>query len=474
MAKNILQDIVPPEKRSIRNIPVPQRRKTDLLNNYEAKASNVFVPAEKPIQKENSGPIDVIPPQQKKPPVVELEKTTYEPKIYSYAGNGIKGSTFGSKKILYGSIIGAVVIVSFAVVSLFGGATVTIEPAEAIGVVTANTTFTAAKNAIENELPFQIVTLTKTQSIEAPATGEDRVERKASGQIIIYNDFDSNSQRLIKNTRFETPEGLVYRINESVVVPGRKSDNGTIVPGQIETTVYADEAGEKYNIGKKDFTIPGFKGDPRFDRMYARSKTDMTNGFVGIERKVSAGDKAVAVSELQTKLTDDLQKDVLAQVPEDFVMFADAFSVKFKELPQGTADNSSVLINEEATLTGILFNKKIFAAYLAKSLDLPVAARPSEIININELAFVLQDKSGFNELTEKITFTLEGQPIFIAIIDTEELAGKLVNQPKKSLDEILASYPEIKAADSMIRPFWARTFPENAKDITIKVKQKSQ
>ena len=109
--------------------------------------------------------------------------------------------------------------------------------------------------------------------------------------------ISSDPQRLITRTRFQSPEGLIYRIAESAVVPGKTTKNGVDTPGSIEVTVFADEAGDKYNIKKTDFTIPGFKSDAsRFKNIYARSSTDMTGGFVGKMKTILPADKATAIA----------------------------------------------------------------------------------------------------------------------------------------------------------------------------------
>ena len=80
------------------------------------------------------------------------------------------------------------------------------------------------------------------------------IERRASGKIIVFNNYSTNSQRLIARTRFETLEGKIYRIRDAVVVPGISDKDGRKTPGSIEVTVFADEPGEEYNIGYTDFT----------------------------------------------------------------------------------------------------------------------------------------------------------------------------------------------------------------------------
>ena len=76
-----------------------------------------------------------------------------------------------------------------------------------------------------------------------PTTGEEAVEVKASGKIMVYNNFSSEPQRLIIRTRFETKEGLIYRIPESIVVPGKTVKMGWETPGSKEIGVFADEPG---------------------------------------------------------------------------------------------------------------------------------------------------------------------------------------------------------------------------------------
>ena len=183
-------------------------------------------------------------------------------------------------------IVGVSILVLFFGFSLlFSGAKLVVIPKQRSVLVDA--TFEAFKTPRVGALGYEIMTIEIEGTNEVYANTEEFVEEKASGKITIYNNFNTSKQRLIKNTRFETPEGLIYRINESTVVPGQRIENKKVVPGSVEVVVYADEVGEKYNMGLGDFTIPWFKGDPRFDDFYARSKTEMTGGFVGEKKIVS-------------------------------------------------------------------------------------------------------------------------------------------------------------------------------------------
>jgi hypothetical protein len=59
--------------------------------------------------------------------------------------------------------------------------------------------------------------ISQTESLNLEATSEQQVENTASGKIKISNLYSKETQDLIKNTRFETPQGLVYRIKNQTL-----------------------------------------------------------------------------------------------------------------------------------------------------------------------------------------------------------------------------------------------------------------
>jgi hypothetical protein len=96
-------------------------------------------------------------------------------------------------------------------------------------------------------------------------------DRYASALMIVYNEYSTTPQRLIKNTRFESSSGLVFRIAETVEIPGYTVSDTSMVPGTVSVRVYADEPDPIYLIGPGDFTIPGFEGLPQEGKLYGRT-----------------------------------------------------------------------------------------------------------------------------------------------------------------------------------------------------------
>jgi len=441
MAKNILQDIVPPERRSIRSIPLPNRgnRQKETVNNT---------------------------PPKKEFEEIRREELPEVSKVYPYEEEA-RPSFFKRKSIWIASSI-ALLIVIFALSTLFAGASVIITPKQEKIVSNGETVLKAVQAPATTDLEYQVITISKDLGKTVTATGEEQVERKASGKIIIYNTYDSSDQRLIKNTRFETPEGLIYRINESVVVPGRTGTGAQMSPGSVEVIVYADEPGEKYNIGLKDFTIPGFKDDPRFKAMYARSKSEMTGGFVGKVKKVAESDLASARNELQTNLMNELKNEVSSQLPEDFILYNDGITYSFKSLPQSDPKGSTVQVNEQGTLNGIIFDRSDLSTYLLSKFETSLPAEDIYIANLNDLGFTIENKESFNPIGDTtFNFTIQGDLIFVAEFDGERIKNELAGKSKNNLDEIMANYPGILKARGVIRPFWKGSFPDNPSDIKI-------
>lgn len=421
MPKKLFDDIVPPKKRSIRNIKNSHTEEQKSNSDYNLEYNN-----------------------------------TKRTRPFRFA--------------IWFMVLIIIIVFVLAFSLLFSGAKVTVSPKQSSTVVDAR--FTTAINADIGELSYEIMTIEKSSSKKIPASGREKIEERASGKIIIYNNFNSLSQRLIKNTRFETPEGLVYRINKSVVVPGQSVKDGEKIPGSIEVTVYADEVGEKYNIGLVDFTIPGFKGSPRFEGFYARSKTSMEGGFVGEKLIANPAELKNTQEELRAELKKQIINEALLQKPDNFYLFEDAIFVEFESMPtQQSGDEVEVI--EKTVLYGVLFDKEEFAKYLAKNTIILSGDEPVEIFDINTLTLTILNKEDSRPWEDQeFEFELKGNARIIWVFDEDKLKQDLSGRAKKALITILSGYPSIEEAEVVLIPFWKRSFPDDVNKIKIQKKVK--
>lgn len=335
--------------------------------------------------------------------------------------------------------------------------------------VEVDLSLTAAREAGNNELRFDLMTINDEVSETVPATEASQVERKASGQIVIFNE-NSSSQNLREETRFETPEGLIFKTakGSGITVPGASGGN----PGQLEVTVYADEPGPEYNIGLTDFVIPGWReiDDSRFETQFARSKTEMTGGFIGTERSVDEAEKARVDSALTTALEQRLRISADAQKTDEFLFFDDGIVLSINDTTQGEGNDNSVDLVKSGSLTAILFNKRELSQVIAREAITNYDGESIMITNWNELGFTLSGKEEFTVAdTTDIAFSVSGSPHFEWLIDEEVLSEKLAGIHKKAFPDVLREMSGIKRAELSIRPFWKTKISEDVRKIHIEL-----
>lgn len=328
-------------------------------------------------------------------------------------------------------------------------------------------------------LRYETVTLEKTLSETLPATGEERVERKASGEIIIYNN-SATSQRLIKNTRFETSEGLVYRINASVVVPPRviSKSNRDSVPGSIVAVVFADVVGEKYNIDLADFTVPGFRGTPRYREIYARSKTSITGGFSGIVKKVSPELLSSAQGRLQQKLREELHAELSRQAAEKAIFYEGGSEINYTSIPPKVASVEAAEVVEQATLRAVVFDRDNLSAEIISSILRQSDRKlPFSVEGLQGLSFSIPNRpSGKITFGQPIEFSLTGGLKLIGTFDIVMLRRSLAEKDSsaETIKKIITEeFPGIQRVEVVVRPFWKKTFPRSIERIKVTVAESS-
>lgn len=361
--------------------------------------------------------------------------------------------------------IGFIVLFLFFVFSLaFSGSKILAYPQEAT--ISVDGVYEARKAASEGTLTYEIMTVTKEGSKEVDPTGESFVEERASGTIKVFNDFDGEDQRLIANTRFASPDGLVYRIREPITVPGKQGET----PGSVTARVWAEDPGEEYNIEKGTrFTIPGFEDSPRYDAFWAESETSIDGGFRGVTQTVSEEDKESAEREIQASLRTQILQDTYAQTPQNFILFEDALSVTFEPLPNEATDNEMVNVRQKAVVQAVIFNEEQFASFFAHRLIEDYNGESVRVVNIDDLQLTLEDPEAFSQsMNEAFPFSLTGNAHIVWQFDRVDLAQDLVGASKGDIDRILMNYPSIERAEVILRPFWRRSFPEEVDKITIR------
>jgi len=418
------------------------------LSNTTAPSTQNFLDSKKTFQERSSREEYVLPPED----VLNFSQ---------------KHETF-PKKTFWFLIVVAILVLLFSISFFFVSAQVEIVPKSENANI--QSTLVAKKTPQAGELGYNVIVLSKESGKVVDAEEEEAIEKKASGRIIIFNKYSRGTQRLVANTRFETPSGLIYRIAEAVTVPGYTTKGVETVPGSITVTVFSDKAGEAYNTSLSDFTIPGFEGDPRFNTIYARSETVMQGGFSGVVKKVSAETLSSAKNTMRGELEAELTREASLQIPESYMLYPNTVSFTFEELPQTNSTDTTVQINERGTIKAIIFDKRTFYNQLATEGLTEMNTGNVYISNPENLIVTLSNKDAVTStFSEDISFSVAGNSQFVWEVDKEKIKQDLAGKARKNLGSVLSTYQAVDTATVMLSPFWKRSFPKNPDKIIVKV-----
>lgn len=368
--------------------------------------------------------------------------------------------------ILYGVIV---FTLFFVVVDALSDVTVAVTPHQEffkIGTLLKLSASDAGENSIKT------IHIEESVQGNSPATGEKNVEEKASGKATVYNEFSSDPQVLVRRTRFETPDGKIFRINEQVTVPGALIQDGKIEPSSIEVRLVADEPGQEYNIGPTQFTIPGFKGSPRFAKFYARSLEPIAGGFKGVTDVIAESDVSGLSSSLESQLAEELRRRASSELPEDLFIPNGASRIgviqkSFSSDVGKPADFVSLDLSLKFDGLAIPFRaieNEIISRYLAKDGN---TVHTFEIVNIRDLSYSV---NAIDFEKETMTLRVEGLAHVAWRIDYDSLASALASASYRKQIDVFSQFPAIEEAALLFSPSWWRVFPINSGKIKIERK----
>lgn len=359
-------------------------------------------------------------------------------------------------------VVAVCAVLGLLISTVFAGATVIVHPRTET--VTVPASLEAAPNAPLGTLSYQTVTVSRSSDVTVPAEGTQRVSRPASGTITISNAYNASAQRLIANTRFEAADGKIYRIRDSVTVPGMSGTN----PGTIKATIYADSPGPDYNkAAGATFTIPGFKGDPRYEKFTAKADGAIGGGFVGDEPAVSAQALSEAKTSLQQKVDADVRAAAAAEIPEGYVAIPGTLQVTFSELSQTAGPDKTAKLTQNATASGVIVRQSDLASAIARRA---VQGYQGEAVTFLDASTMDVEAATTTRTDGTITVNLRGEASLVWQFDPNALSQALAGKSKSEFQGAIAAFqPAVEKADASIRPFWQGKFPSDAGKIKVKL-----
>ena len=353
----------------------------------------------------------------------------------------------------------------------FGSTTITVTPKSRTAVLnSAPITAREGSSAPEGTLSYTMQTFDLEDSEVVAAQGTTRVESKASGSITISNSYSATPLKFIKTTRFESPQGLVYRAASDIVVPGKKGNT----PGSVTVTVVADQAGDAYNIGPTaKFTLPGLRSNAAmYAAVTAKSTAAMQGGAAGNQPGTAPGALEAAVALVRGRLEAKAHEAAAGQAKDDTFVFSELIAITYESLPATTEAGDSVRIHEKAHVRIPVFLKDAFAQAVSKiaftdSETASVTMEPQEDFAVQALTPSDTAEAGV------LNLVASGRALIIWKVDTAALATALEGKDSSAFQAIVNGFPSVLEAHARISPFWKSSFPAQATDIKIVVETPS-
>ncbi len=459
--KNSSSDVTPVHNPNVSNEVSPAKDTPVAIKNFFAKGASTPEPA--PIRMPKSfSPIDSAPDFTRKESV--LKKSAAAPVMVHESA---------SRKLQYvlWGIMALIVVTSGSLFFFitFPKATVTVVP-QSLEEATDQSFTLSLTNPGSNEIPLEKVTREITVSIAGIASGASNSSlatnsgNKAKGKITVNNTFSSEPQPLVATTRFEGANGKIYRTPSAVTIPGN---------GSLEIEVVADGAGEDYNVESTTFTIPGFKGSDKYEKITATSLGSITGGsgdavptggtFIRADEEVL---RSRAAESAKQQFSDELQNDT-----DETYTFTDglvAERITEENLPKVGTTPGDYSYNAVFKITAYSTSKAAVIKSLIRNVKTNYDGITFEPTNqvVSFTDFTVDEKGESATLKAHLDTTLK------ASIDKELIKKDIAGKSKEEMSSFTEIHPEIKSLEATFKPTWAlKRIPSKAENIEVVVKE---
>lgn len=308
----------------------------------------------------------------------------------------------------------------------------------------------------QDNLNSQVTTVEViSQKVFNPTEGRED-EAVATGEVILHNESNLN-QPLVATTRLLSPDGILFRLKDRVVVPAK---------GNITVAVYADKPGRSSEIAPTRFTIPGLSLDKQTE-IYATSEKPMIGGVVKVG--------VLGVNDWQ-KAQDQLLADLEKQGQEKLSQLYPDKTLVYKMLePEFTSSNKIGDEVSEFTLSGKVEVVGVF--YDLENVQKMVQSKLKEqIIKGDEILSVTDSLTSLAVGHYDASSTLATVDVFGSGIITLDPESKQLEKNLffgKNRDEVrryLLSLDHVDSVEVKFSPAWMLSVPHLSEHISIIVK----
>ncbi len=312
---------------------------------------------------------------------------------------------------------------------------------------------------LEGDIEGKIIKISKETILKFNPEASTVLGDYAQGKVFLYNDSSSN-QKIIAASRLESPEGLIFRLENAVSIPAK---------GKIEAKVKADKPGEEYELDPTTFTLPGLKSNPSlFLKIYAKNENTFSR-----ETKIGAivkeEDLNKAKSQIEKTLTEMANEELKNKLNEE----------GYKVITQSNILESNCQANvgeekEEFPCSGkieflaVAIKENVLSEYILNELKSSIPLGKKLISSAEPISIKIEDLSD----SKKAVLKIEAQGKTLLTEENPSLSkNELIALNPLEIKQYLEKIGGIKTVKFVFKPFFLKKTPSRADHIKITIIQ---
>lgn len=335
--------------------------------------------------------------------------------------------------------------------------------------LTASTAVKEA-DAATGRVPGELKEYKKSDTQKVAATGKKDMGTKAHGSVTLSLTDCSKDQVSIPSGTGISSGGMTFSTQADVLLKSvkigpqcRNSDFKDFSTATVNVT--ANEAGDKYNLSARSYTVAGFSN-------VSAAGTAMIGGTSKLVTIVSQDDINNAKQKILDTNKDTAQAEVKKQLTADgFMALEDTFNAAdplVTASPNVGDEAADVTVNVATSYTmfgasqaGI---KQLLEADIKKRIDTTKQTILNNGLGNAVIKVATKDK-------ESVQFSVEATASAGVQQDAEAIKKAVAGKKKGDIESQLSARPGVKGVTVTYSPFWVYKTPSSTKKITVNFQQ---
>lgn len=305
----------------------------------------------------------------------------------------------------------------------------------------------------------------KTETVSFAATGSKEIGEKATGKVVIYNNYVINGFTLPAGTVIATSGGLQYALSASVLVPGMSGSNiDNIRPSASSpVAVEASNIGDRYNVDSgTTFSVSGQSA-----RVYAVARGDFDGGSKETVKVVQQSDIDAITDKLKDQAdSDSVKSDLTSQMGSNVTVIPDSFTVNYADVTSKPAIGEAV---SSDTATATMEITYIMIGITTSDLESLATSQAEALIDDDSNQKVYDNGvaslrfSEFAANDARYTLVISSSAKIGPIINASEIKERAVGKQSGEIVSDIESISGVSGVQVRFSPFWVSSVSDQSK-----------